>query len=351
MPEIGKGAGVTAGGDRTSDERAEAAGQICAAAMIWDAHAGLFPAPSVDMAALGPAAAAGVGFMSVNVGFDLFDGAHAMATAKAYAATIAARPDLFVAAGSVADVLAARESGRMAVAFDIEGANALDGRLDMVGRLHAAGVRQMLLAYNRNTLAAGGCHDADGGLTDFGRRVIAEMNRLGMIVDATHCGARSSLEMIDASETPVVFSHSNAAAVWPHGRNISDPQIRACAARGGLVGTNGISLFLGGTDRIAARMADHVCHVAELAGTDHVALGLDWVPPGGHAPDLGETVRARPEFWPPSEGYASAEITSAGPEVIAPLVAELLARGWSRAEVEGFLGGNMLRLARAVWGG
>ncbi len=125
-------------------------------------------------------------------------------------------------AGTAEDVRQAKRAGKLAVAFDLEGMNALNEDLGMVGLYYRLGVRQALFAYNLNNAAGGGCHDQDVGLTDFGRAVVQEMNRVGMLVDCSHSAYRTTMEAMEISNAPVVFSHSNPKAVWDHGRNIRD---------------------------------------------------------------------------------------------------------------------------------
>ena len=137
---------------------------------------------------------------------------------------------------------------------------------DKTGLYHRLGVRQALFADNLNNAAGGGCHDEDRGLTDFGRAVVQEMNRAGMLVDCSHSAYRTTMEAMEVSSAPVVFSHSNPKALWDHGRNIRDDQIKACAATGGVVGVNG--------------------------------LGLDYA--YGDV-DLAEALSARPHYWPPDQ--------------------------------------------------
>src|SRR6185369_12169278 len=181
-----------------------------------------------------------------------------------------------VLAGTVADVERARDGGRLAIAFDLEGTEPLDGDVEMVERFYELGVRQMLMAYNRNNRGGAGCMDDDVGLTPFGRAVVEAMNRVGMVVDCSHTGYRSSLEMMELSTAPVVFSHSNPRALWTHDRNVRDEQILACARTGGVVGVNGIGIFLGDNDTRSERVVDHIAYVAELAGPEHVGIGLDY---------------------------------------------------------------------------
>lgn len=146
------------------------------------------------------------------------------------------------------DIEVAHSQGKLAVSFDIEGTNALGRDINMVAAYHALGVRQMLLAYILGNDAAGGCHDADTGLTAFGKEVLSEMNRFGMIVDASHTSYRTSIDPIESSSSPAVFTHSNPRSLWDHQRNIKDDQIKTCAARGGVIGLNGLAIFLGDND-------------------------------------------------------------------------------------------------------
>ena len=221
---------------------------ILSESLVWDAHAGVFPSPEVDLNLLDDWRAADVNHVSINVGFDVMDWQDTLFTLAAYRRFVLTHEDRFVLAGSIDDIDRAQTAGKLSVAFDIEGMDALNGDLNMVSLYHALGVRQMLFAYNLNNLAAGGCHDADTGLTEFGERVVREMNRVGMLVDCSHAGAQTTLDIMECSTAPAVFSHSNPAAVWNHQRNISDAQIRACAAQGGVIGLNGMGIFLGDND-------------------------------------------------------------------------------------------------------
>src|SRR5207247_805058 len=113
-------------------------------------------------------------------------------------------------------------------------------------------------------------------LTPFGRRVIEEMNRVGMLVDCTHTGYRTTMEVMEMASQPVIFSHSNPAALYRHGRNITDEQIRACARTGGVIGINALGIFM--TDRQASTNAivDCIGYVADLVGPEHVGIALDY---------------------------------------------------------------------------
>jgi len=219
-----------------------------------------------------------------------------LSTLAAYRRWILAHGDRFLLAATLADVEAARQSQRLAISFDIEGANALGGDVHMVAAYHALGVRQMLFAYNLGNAAAGGCHDKDTGLTPFGIEILAEMNRVGMIVDASHASYSTSMDLIGRSTTPVVFSHSNPASVWQHERNIRDDQIKACAAKGGVIGLNGLGIFLGENDTSTEALLRHLFRLLDLAGPAHVGIGFDYTP--DVTLDLSAILSARPDFWP-----------------------------------------------------
>ncbi|HEX3848089.1 MAG TPA: membrane dipeptidase [Steroidobacteraceae bacterium] len=317
-------------------------------ALVWDTHSGFMPVPNADLRKLDIWRDAGVDYLSIDVGFDLFDWTHTMSTLAAFRHWILARPQEFVLAESAADVRRAKQEGRMAVTFDLEGMNALDGRVEMVEVYHRLGVRQMLVAYNRNNLAGGGCHDEDTGLTDFGRAVVREMNRVGMFVDVTHCGYRTCMDVMECSEQPVIFSHSNARAVRGHERNITDAQIKACARGGGVVGVVGLSLFLGAGASDAEKLADSVDYLLDVAGPDHVGIGLDFAFPvdAAHTQDV---MQANARFWPRDRGYDGADIDFASPAELLPLTETLLRRGHEEGTVRQVLGGNFMRLAEQVW--
>jgi len=204
----------------------------------------------------------------------------------------------------------------------------------------------MLVAYNLNNRAGGGCLDDDPGLSDFGGAMIDEMNRIGMIVCCSHTGERTALEAIERSALPTIFSHSNARAVWEHPRNIRDHVIRACAEKGGVVGINGIGHFLGSGIDLAEAFARHVDYVARLAGVDHVAIGLDYV---FDTQELLEYLRSKPELFGKDARSAETGFASVAPEALRDVVAILSKIGYSDGDLEKILGLNLLRVARAVW--
>jgi membrane dipeptidase len=245
------------------------------------------------------------------------------------------------------DVEAAKATGRLGIVFDIEGANAVDDQISMVRFYYDLGVRWMLIAYNLNNRVGGGCMDDDRGLTEFGAQVIAEMNRVGMVVCCSHTGERTVFEAIAASSAPVIFSHSNPRALHDHPRNIGDDVIRACARKGGVVCINGVGAFLGENDTSSETVARNIDYVARLAGIDHVGIGLDYVFDND---ELLEYLRTNPQMFGRDaatlEKYACAFVA---PEQIPEIAASLARMGYAESDVAKVLGGNLLRIAREVW--
>ncbi|HSY85059.1 MAG TPA: membrane dipeptidase, partial [Verrucomicrobiae bacterium] len=163
----------------------EKAAALHASALVWDDHGGFaFSKPSI-LADLERWRAAGIDYLSINAGYDVVPWTETLEAVSKYRHWIRTHPATLVQVETVDDILRARSQGKLAVTFDLEGMNALNGDIGMVDLYYRLGVRQMLFAYNRNNLAGGGCHDEDIGLSEFGREVIAEMNRVGMVVDCS----------------------------------------------------------------------------------------------------------------------------------------------------------------------
>jgi membrane dipeptidase len=315
--------------------------------MIWDAHAG-FELKSVDdLETLAVWKDSGVKFLSVNVGYDVnpwTDTVKALSLARAWID----KTDGYRLVSNVQELDEAVASSEMAVAFDIEGMNALDQSVDMVRFYYDLGVRQMVFAYNINNAAGGGCHDADVGLTEFGRAVVAEMNAVGMLVDCSHCGYRTTMEAMDFSRDPVIFSHSNARALRDHERNIRDDQAVRCAATGGVVGVNGINQFVGEDDIRTESIADHIDYYLDLIGGDHVGIGLDYFHVKNDGAGFEETLYGNDRYWPKSQ-YSGAKVRCAAPVQLQEIGEALLRRNHPERVVENVLGGNFQRVAGQVW--
>ncbi|MFT3865046.1 MAG: membrane dipeptidase [Solirubrobacterales bacterium] len=295
----------------------------------------------------------GVTFTSVTIASDelTVDGAiHWLGSARNQ---VLARPDKYVLVEQVGDIRRAKQEGKIALNFHFQGTNSLLGDVNLVGIYKRLGIGHMLLAYNSRNLVGDGCHeDSDVGLSRFGKALVEEMNAQRMMVDVTHCGVRTSIDAIETSTAPVVFTHSNSKSIWGHQRNITDEQARACASTGGMIGINGVGLFLSEErfDMSAAIIGRHIEHFAELVGPQHVGLGLDSVYDMPAFLSGFATVDKDKKY--PVGGYLTSKTPSfAGPDVI-PQVADWLGeRGWSDVQVQGVLGENWLRVLAAVWGG
>jgi membrane dipeptidase len=274
-----------------------------------------------------------------------------MSVIAGYRATLSASPERYRLVNSVTDIEAARAAGQMAIGFDLEGAMPLLDQPHMLALYASLGLRQIHFAYNRNNTVADGCHDVARGLTALGRRMVAAVNTVGLLMDCAHTGRQCSLDIMAASAQPVVFSHANPLALVDHGRNITDEQIRACAATGGVVCVSGVSLFLGTDSPNAQDVARHAAYVANLVGVQHVGIGLDIgfsevalndTPPGAFDPTY---------WWPASAGYTNAIAGVRYTPIAAwqELEAALQATGMSSEEAAMVMGGNMMRVAQQVW--
>ena len=318
----------------------------------WEAHTCLPLHPDASFAPLERYRALGVHYACINVGMDMNPLDQILPVIASFRARLLAEPDRYVIPRTVADIEDARNEGKLAVGFDLEGALPLLERPEMVSLYRDLGVRQIHFAYNRNNSVAGGCHDVPQGLTALGRRMVAAVNDAGVLMDCAHTERRTTLDIMACSRHPVVFSHANPLALAEHGRNISDEQIRACAATGGVVCISGVSKFLGSEAPTAHDIARHMAYVADLVGAQHVGLGLDI---GFGQPELNDDPPGDfdPGFWwPASAGYGKgiSQMRYAPVETWQQLPDALRAVGMSDQEVAGALGNNMARVARQVWG-
>lgn len=250
--------------------------------------------------------------------------------------------------GSSLDAVdAGRREGKLVLGVNVQDTALVHedlGRLDTLKRL---GVRHMLLAYQVRNLAADGCAEpADAGLSMFGRELVKEMNRVGMVVDVSHVGRRSSLDAIELSDAPVIFSHSGALSVCKHIRNIDDEQIKACAQTDGVVGVVGIGAFLGDAPARTEAVFAHMNHMVQLVGPSHVGIGTDFIN------DMSVTWAgmqpARETAWRDPYGTQLYEGDAFAPEQLAPLVTLMDDHGYGDDAITGILGANFRRVYQAV---
>ena len=275
---------------------------------------------------------------------------------------IEAYPDTFLLATRADDVERARQQGKIASFLGMENGQALENSLGALRAFHALGVRYMTLTHGRNNDWADSATDtpAHGGLTAFGRDVVREMNRLGMLVDISHVSPQVMHQVLDISEAPVIFSHSSARALVDHRRNVPDDVLARMAGNGGVVMVTFIPAFVSaqtaawgkglettifgaktsaemerlekeyaavhGPAPIAtlAQVADHIEHVARVAGRDHVGIGSD--------------------FYGSTDEPSGLADVSRFPD----LFAELIRRGWPDSDLEKLASGNVLRALRGA---
>ncbi len=255
---------------------------------------------------------------------------------------------------SVAEIDRGRREGKLVLGFNSQETLPIGMDLSRIEALHAAGIRHMLLAYNIRNFVADGCAEAaDSGLSNYGRQVVKEMNRVGIIVDGTHTGRRSSLEAIELSERPPIFSHSGAHGICAHIRNLHDDQIRACAAKGGVIGVVGLGTFMGDLAAKTASLFKHVDYIVNLVGPEHVGLGSDYVPPVFYDKSARKASEDKQKPWPdPSIGWTNpsgtqlprGEGTCFQPEQVIELVQLMLGHGYPAEAVKAILGANFRRV-------
>lgn len=287
---------------------------------------------------------AGVDFVSLTVSVpenSLNSTIRHIARVKAH---IAERPDELSFVTTADGIIDAKRKGLLAVGFHFQGTDPFEGSPELVELYAELGVRHVLLAYNQKNLVGDGCVErTDAGLSRYGVRLIEVMNRAAMIVDGSHTGHRTSMEAMEISTKPVIFSHSNAFTLVPHYRNIKDDQIKACARTGGIIGINGVNEFLGSEKATTEAMFRHVDYIARLVGPEHVGVGLDYVK---DYDAIWRWMQDNPDLWPDNDGAAPIYPDHAQPEQILELAAMLLNSGYSRFDVRGILGENYLRVLR-----
>lgn len=263
--------------------------------------------------------------------------------------------DLVVIARKVDDIRKAHAAGKIAVLLGFQNINFLEGRIRYIELFADLGVRVVQLTYNNQNEAGGSCYEAsDSGLSRFGREIVREMNRVGMVVDLSHVGEKTTLDAIAFSKKPVAITHANAASLMPHPRNKSDTVLRALAGNGGVIGCATYRNF---TPEDACESVDGwaamVARTVDLVGIDHVGIGTDEF----HHPSQASLDWMRQGRWTRSINYGAGNATRPGP--VAPavwlprpgtlgVVVDALRRvGLDQGEVQKITAGNWLRLYQA----
>jgi membrane dipeptidase len=312
---------------------------------LWEQHCCLPLSRQANVAELRRYARPGGAFVSVNVASGPTSAASALDLLQFFHAEIAADPALSLAR-TIDDVHRSARDSAVVVAFDLEDSSPLEGDVSRVRQFYDLGVRTMLLTYNRRNAAGGGClDDVDTGLSRHGREIALAMNEVGMVLDGSHCGPRTSLDMNETSPAPMVYSHSGLRWMHDHPRNITAEQAVRCARAGGVVGIPGVRHFLGDEESILDMMVRHVVALIDLVGPAHVGLATDYV---FDQAELFAHIAANPGLFP-TTGSPRGPGSYLPPEGLLRMQDALTAQGLPDDQIEGVLGGNFRRVAAAVW--
>lgn len=264
---------------------------------------------------------------------------------------LARHSDLFLLVGRAADLDRAKREGKIAVISGVQNAEHFRKAED-VRFFHGLGLRCAQLTYNsQTTIGSGSTEREDGGLSDYGVAIVAEMEKVGMLVDVSHCGDRTTLDAIELARGPIAITHSNCRALNDHPRLKSDEAIRKLAAKGGVMGITGVRMFVGAKEPTTLdSMIDHIDHVARLVGIEHVGIGSD-ADLYGYDAMPADQLKALKASYKASYGFRE-RIDIEGfdrPTKIYELTQALLRRGYGESDIEAVLGGNFRRLLGQVW--
>jgi membrane dipeptidase len=258
---------------------------------------------------------------------------------------------VFSLVGKAEDLDRAKREGKCAVIMGVQNSEHFR-KVEDVKAFYEIGQRCSQLTYNsQNLLGSGSTERVDGGVTDFGAAIIEAMNKVGMLVDVSHCGDRTTLDAIAISPKPIAITHSNCRALVNHPRVKTDEAIKALGAKGGVMGITGVRMFVSEKEPTTiANMVDHIDHVVKLIGIDHVGVGSD--------ADLnGYDDMPADQYAMLKAGYKSSyafrdKIDTDGfdhPMKTYDLVEELIRRKYSNENITAVLGGNFRRLLGATW--
>lgn len=260
--------------------------------------------------------------------------------------------DLIVPVLNTADIGTAKQTGRTGIILGFQNTSAIEDDLDLLTTFHDLGVRVMQLTYMEANLVGQGCLERiDAGVTGFGQEVIAEMNRLGILIDLSHVGHRTTMEAIEVSLKPVAFTHANPSSLCNHPRNQPDDAIKAIAAKGGVVGATIFPPFLpSGNESTLDDFVQVVDYLVELIGINHVAVGtdftegqprewFDWILTGKSK--RGPQLKLNHPLKNPEGIQNAADFPN--------LTASLLDHGYSESDVRKIMGENIIRLFSEVW--
>jgi membrane dipeptidase len=253
---------------------------------------------------------------------------------------------------TVDDIELARSTGRVGIYVYFQSPEPLARYPWRLRLFYELGLRILQMTYNDRELTGDGCAEAnDAGLSNYGRTLIKQCNELGIAVDASHCGDRTTMETIEASETPVLLTHGNSRVICPKPRCKTDEQVKACASRGGVIGVQAFPPFINDGSRppTIEDVLDHVDHYADLVGTEHIGLGLDLVT--GHETDDFQLLGYDPQMyegaWVDGVQQTVEGLSHLGE--LPQLTEGMLKRGYDDADIKNILGANYVRVLRQIW--
>lgn len=261
--------------------------------------------------------------------------------------------DWLVKATGIKEIEQAKEEGKRAVILNFQNTTHIGTDLDKLDFFYNFGVRIIQLTYNMRNFVGDGCTErTDGGLSNFGVQVVERMNELGILVDLSHCGHRTTLDAIELSTQPVAFTHTFCRKLHEHDRGKTDVELKALAERGGYCGVVVVPFFLAKERPSLDHFLDHLEHAIALMGIDKVGVGTDWgaVFPEPLLARLNEEIKRigfraehNVDWGAVTEGFKD---WRDWPNITYGLVS----RGYSDEEIKGILGGNFLNIFREVVG-
>lgn len=267
-------------------------------------------------------------------------------------ALVDAHPDRLLLVRTPEDIEMAKRTGKTGLYIYFQSPEPLETQRWRLRLFYELGLRMLQLTYNNRSLAGDGCAErTDSGLSEWGLVLVEECNRLGIGIDVSHSGYRTTMEAIEASRTPVLITHANARALCDNPRCKTDEQARACAARGGVIGVQALPSFISARDPrpTIEDMLDHLDHWVRLVGVDHVGLGLDFT--NGHERDDYSLLGYKPEMYEHTwVGGVQQWIDGLGSLADLPNITErLLQRGYGEVDAAKIMGGNFVRVLGEIW--
>ena len=259
---------------------------------------------------------------------------------------------------SVDDLQQAKKDEKTGVIFGWQNMSPIENDLRRIELFHSLGVLIMQLTFHERNLIGNGCMErGDAGLSNFGVDAVSEMNRLGILIDLSHCGERTTFEAIEMSAQPVACTHANAQRFHNHPRNKPDRTLKLLAARGGVVGATAFNMFLpSGRKSSIADFVDAIDDLVQLIGIDHVGFGTDFTQdqPQSFWNYIGSQQGSKlpSTFFRESPGYAALAHSPSGletPDKLPCLADALFGRGYKPSDISLILGGNWHRLFSQVW--